>query len=289
MGFQRISTARKTGYPAAEYFGVYAVEDKDILSAVRVLRLPYTTRNGVERISGIQGVVTRRDRSRMGLARKLMEEVHRREKAAGSRFSLLWTSRGQVAHRLYEALGYVDVYTPDLAIVYCARKGTKPRGYDLKKPRSDHVGLIEKLHAKATKGRPGFTPRHLGLVQSLLKLKFINLDSFRLITHDHEPVGYALIQKSLGWPRVEELVTLDKTRPEETISLLESEALGGWLAIRNTAVRDYIETLRERRYGISHLAYYSLLALALDGHPSDMSKALGTTSRSFTCQAIDYF
>lgn len=289
MDFRRISMARKIGYPAAEYFGVYAVEGKEVLAMVRVLRLPYTTREGVEQVAAIQGVVTRRDRQRRGLARTLMEEVHGREKEAGSSLSLLWTGRGQVAHGLYESLGYVDVYTPELAVLHCPRKLMKPKRYELKRVRSEDVGRIEKLHAAATKGRLGFTPRHPGLVPPLLKLGFITLNSLRLIARDSEPVGYALIQKSLGWPRLDELVTLDKADPSEVVSLFESEAPGGWLAIRNTAVRDHLETLRRRRYSISHLANYGLLALALDRRYSDVPGVLGTASGSFTCQMLDYF
>lgn len=289
MDFRRIAEARKTGYPASEYFGVYAVERREVLSMVRVLRLPFTTTKGFERIAAIQGVVTRRDQSRMGLARELMEEVHRREKAAGIRLSLLWTGRNQVAHGLYESLGYSDVYTPEIAVLQCGQKATKPKGYELRKLRKVDTGFIEKLHAKATDGRLGFTPRHPGLASSLLRLGFISSDSFRLIVHDHEPVGYALIQRSLGWPRVEELATLDETEPGDVLSLFESEASGGWLVIRNTTVRDNLETLKARYYGITDLAYYSLLAKALAGGSPATPRTLGTTSRSFTCQMLDYF
>ena len=77
MDFRRVGDARRIGYPAADYFGVYAVEGGEVLSMVRVLRLPFTTPKGVEKIGAIQGVVTRRDRARRGLARKLIEEVHK--------------------------------------------------------------------------------------------------------------------------------------------------------------------------------------------------------------------
>ncbi len=135
LDFSEINHARKMGYPAADYFGVYAMEGTEVLSAVRVIELPFTTPKGVEEIAGVQGVVTRRDSGRTGLARQLLEEVHRREKAAGREFALLWTGRGMVAHGLYEKLGYVDVYTPELAIRHIPKRATEPEGHRLRKAR----------------------------------------------------------------------------------------------------------------------------------------------------------
>jgi predicted acetyltransferase len=79
LDFKKMEEARRSGYPAADYFGVYAVENKQVASAVRVLRIPYTMGDGtVEIVSGIQGVVTRRESSRNGFARQLLSEVHER-------------------------------------------------------------------------------------------------------------------------------------------------------------------------------------------------------------------
>src|SRR3989442_1138551 len=91
LGFKTLKEVTALGYPAADYVGLYAVEDGEAQSMVRVLRIPFSTTEGRETVSAVQGVVTRRDRSRRGLARRLLGEVHHSEKAAGSRISLLWT------------------------------------------------------------------------------------------------------------------------------------------------------------------------------------------------------
>ena len=289
LGFSRMARARKMGYSAADYFGVYAVEGNEILSAVRVIKVPFTTPNGVERIVGIQGVVTRRDQGRTGLARNLLEEVHRREKGAGTKFALLWTGRGQVAHNLYEKLGYVDVYTPELAVGRTSKNPVTSNGYRMRKARSTDFGLIEKLHTEGTKGRPGFTPRPAKVIELAIRLGFAGLDTLRIITKNRRPVGYAQVERILGWPRLEELLLLPEAEPEAVLSLLEAEAHGGWYALRNTAVREHLDLLRRRGYSTSNLAYYSLLAKPLDRENHDMTKELGATSRRFTCQAFDYF
>ena len=106
LDFGRVNEAIKLGYPRADYVGVYAVEKNEIQSVVRVLRVPYTLADGTsETISAIAAVVTRRDRSGKGLARELLEEVHRREAAAGIRFATLWTGLSIFAHNLYKSMG----------------------------------------------------------------------------------------------------------------------------------------------------------------------------------------
>lgn len=156
IDFGRIRKARELGYPTPSYFGVYAVEDGQVMSAVWVLRLPFTDAEGAGTVGGIQGVVTRRDQSRRGLARMLLQEVHRREKASGCKHVMLWTGRGMVAHGLYESLGYQDVYTPELAVKACDR-AQRPTKYELRKVGESEAGILEKLHHEATSGRLGFT------------------------------------------------------------------------------------------------------------------------------------
>jgi GNAT superfamily N-acetyltransferase len=289
FSFSQIAKARKMGYSSADYFGVYAVDGGEILSAVRVIRLPFTTLNGVEHVAGIQGVVTRRDRGRLGLARQLLDEVHRREKTADTRVVLLWTGRGMIAHGLYEKLGYLDIYTPELAVKRVPKKPDVAREYKLKRAHKADLALIEKLHTKATRGKLGFTPRPPQNIEFDVQLGFASIDSLRIVVKAGEPVGYAQVQKLAGWPRLEELVFLPEAEPGKVMSLFEAGAAGGWIALRNTSVREHLGLLESRGYAISNLAYYSLLAKPLDGNGSALAQKLGATSRRFTCQAFDYF
>jgi GNAT superfamily N-acetyltransferase len=286
--FKRFKEARRMGYPSADYVGVYAVEGGEILSAVRVLRLPYTTPKGVQQVAGIQGVVTRRDRGRKGLARELLLEVHRREKAAGSAYSLLWTGRGQVAHSLYENLGYRDVYTPELVTI---RKESRdsPQRYTLKNVKKDGLGSLEMLHGKATAGRLGFTPRPPGIVRSLIHLGFLAKESLRALFRGGKLVGYVILQKQSTWCGLNELVLDSETPVEKVLPALEATAQGGWFVIRNTAARESLSLLRRRGYHYSPFAYYSLLALSLEKPSEDLAEELGTEDPRFTCQQLDYF
>ena len=288
MDFDRIRESRRKGYPVPDYYGVYAVENGQVLSTVRVLALPFTTKDGTEIVAGIQGVVTRRDQGGKGMARELMAEVHRREKASRRRYSMLWTGRYQVAHGFYNFLGYQDVYTPDLAIKKCER-GRRPKKLTLRKIRRSDAKTIEKLHRKSTWGGLGFTPRPTGFAGLILDWGFESLDDLKVIMNDDEPIGYVLLHGgNLGY-KLDELVLLQDNLSNDAFSLIESSVGENWLTVRNTSVRDYRNVLDKRRYSFSTFSYYSLLALSLGEGRIENNEALGCDETSFTCQGLDYF
>jgi GNAT superfamily N-acetyltransferase len=290
--FGRLKEARRLGYPAADYYGVYAVEGGEVQSAVRVLRIPYTLASGsTETVSGICGVATRREWSRRGLARALLGEAHRREAAAGNRFSLLWMGFWNFSHTLYSSIGYADIYTPRLAMRRC--DGPKPRSerqkYELRPARKGDAATIEELHAESTRGRVGFTPRPKSALLPLFALGWVKPDAFRLILSGGEPVGYLQIQKGRGWVKSDEVVLTSRADPGEVASLLQREATPGWLLLQGTFVRDSSALLRRLGYLFTDYLYYGLMARPLEGAPGDIKRKLGTDSRSFTCHFLDYF
>lgn len=108
--------ARSLGIPFADYLGLVAVEGPEVLAQVMVGHYRLTTARGTEEFAGIENVVARPDALRRGLGTALLSEVHRREAESGHRWALLWTQRSWGAHRLYERLGYRDIYSPPTAI-----------------------------------------------------------------------------------------------------------------------------------------------------------------------------
>lgn len=288
--FRRMREARRMGYPAADYFGVYAVEGNEVQSAVRVLRVPYTLANGTtETVSGIQGVVTRREWSRRGLAKALLAEVHRREAAFGNRFSMLWMGFWNFSHTLYSSIGYVDVYTPRLAMRRCNGPKSKRQKYKLTTAKKDDASTIEKLHAESTEGRVGFTPRPKNVLSPLFKLGWVKPDAFRLILSDGEPVGYLQMQKGRGRVKSDEVVLTKRADPAKVTSLLQSEAASGWLVLQGTFVRDSSDLLRRLGYLFTDYLYYGLMVRPLEGVHKDLKRELGTANRAFTCHFLDYF
>lgn len=288
--FRRMKEARRMGYPAADYFGVYAVEGDEVQSAVRVLRIPYTLDSGsTETVSAICGVVTRREWSRRGLARALLGEVHRREATVGKKFCILWMGFWNFSHALYNSIGYVDVYTPRLAMRRCDGPKSEGQKYKLRTIKKSEATTIEKLHAESTKGRVGFTPRPKSVLPPLFKLGFVKPDAFRLILSDGEPVGYLQMQKGRGWVKSDEVVLTERADLGEVASLLQCEAVPGWLLLQGTFVRDASVLLSKLGYSFTDYAYYGLMARPLEGVHKDLKRELGTVNRLFTCHFLDYF
>jgi GNAT superfamily N-acetyltransferase len=290
--FYRTEQARSAGFPSADYFGLYAVEGDRILSTVRVLRLPYTFPDGhTEAISGVLSVITRQDSRGRGLARQLLDEVHARERRAGSRFSLLW-SESITAHRLYESMGYEDVYTPDIATKRAPKRGALHDPYELVTVKDDDVAAIERLHDAATRGRIGFTPRPRGLLGALIEFGLFKPDSFRLILRDGRPIGYLELQEAPGWVSVSEvIVTGDPPDTGDLLSVLERVSAGRWLSFWNTFVCDSREVLEGRGYSFSSLGDSLLMSLPLDKRPETRGQrsVLGTADPRFVCQGLDHF
>jgi GNAT superfamily N-acetyltransferase len=126
------------GYPTSDYYGVYAVEDDQVLSRVETLQLAFRGFEGSQTVVGVADVLTRPEGLGRGFARRLLQEVHRRESARGRAWAFLWTHRTWGAHHLYESLGYEDVYSPPtwLRAIPRAMRQAPPAGYRWRSART---------------------------------------------------------------------------------------------------------------------------------------------------------
>ncbi|MCI4370905.1 MAG: GNAT family N-acetyltransferase, partial [Thermoplasmata archaeon] len=153
-----VRDVRKLPTAASDYFAVYAVEDGQLLSRIETLDLPFRGHHGTQRVVGVSDVVTRPDAVGRGLARTLLREVHRRAVPQGRTWSFLWTHRSWGAHRLYESLGYEDVYSPPSALgpFPSRRRGRRTVGYRVTRERSRTGKRLERILTRSTLGRLGF-------------------------------------------------------------------------------------------------------------------------------------
>ena len=159
----------------ADYFGIFAVDAGTVVGQTFVLRIPYTFPHGTESISGIAGVATRLDHARTGVARRILEEVHRREREAGIGYSTLWTNRSWGAHRLYEKLRVRDVYAPPGAVGVPPARSPRP-GRTVRPGHRSDLEAIEELHSRYTEGRWGFTQRPPNFARSPLRREISDLE-----------------------------------------------------------------------------------------------------------------
>ncbi len=290
--FARLKRAVKEGYPAADYFGLYAVEGKRVLSSVRVLRVPYTFADGhVEKVSAIGSVMTRLDCRGRGLVRGLLDDVHSREREAGINYSTLWCEPSIKAHGLYEFIGYKDVYHPDFATVKPSQRKTGRDAYEFAKVRDADVEEMERIHTLATKHRIGFTPRPKGYVRGLFWYGRFSPDSFRMIVKASRPVGYLQLDAGAVATQVSEVVLLPGgAQALKVLSMLERLAGDTWLWLSDTFVSDNKRLLQRRGYMVSNLNDHVWMVLPLNkSNREDLVKVFGLDDPRFSYHTVDFF
>lgn len=278
------------GYPSSDYFAVYAVEDDKPLAKVEVIHIEFETPKGPEIMSGIAGVVTRRDKSRLGLAKQLLLDVHQREKASGIKYALLWTGRNNKAHNLYESLGYVDIYDPNIALLKTQDNKTNSNDLTIRIAVTNDAELMDDLHSKIISKHLGFRQRSKNFMKILFELEFEKPDSFRIFVSNNTPIGYANFQQNTGWIKSYEVI-IEREYVEAALSLLETEAKGSWLAFANSFVSDTRSLLAKRGYAFSDYTYGTLMACDLDqtSKQENMDVLLGANDPRFVCHGLDHF
>jgi GNAT superfamily N-acetyltransferase len=288
-----IAAWRRRSNAYAEYVGIFAVEGGHVVGQTIVERLPYTFPDGTEAIGAIASVGTRPDRARAGVARKILTEVHRREREAGIRHVALWTNRSWGAHRLYESLGYRDVYAypwavrPPLAV---RRRKVRSRGVRAVRPKD--LPELERLHDRMAEGRIGFCHRPRHLLQTAAAMHEVTPRTELIVAQTRRRIaGYAHLQATPERTVCGELVA--ESNRTRTSLVAEVERRAGELAVafQHTPVSDTPEMFRRRGYTVMDAGWYVLMAGALDREWSARSAIarFGTNDPKFLCLAGDRF
>jgi len=294
QGIEFIRQVRRWGLPASDYYGLYAVEDGEVLSRVESLRLRFTTRQGREDVVGISDVSTRPEGIGRGYARSLLTEVHRREVERGRRWSFLWTHRSWGAHRLYESLGYEDVYSPPTALRPIPRAPGRrlPKNFAWGRVTPTDARRLERILHASTNGRVGFVPRFPGSISLRFRTGWRKPENHRLLLESSKPIGYAHLLENSRWNlTTNEVVVTDEAHLGSMVDALEVLARGRWLTLHTTSfVTDTATVLRERGYRLFPSAHLTLMAKALvESGRSNWNPRSVCQDPSFSCHRGDVF
>jgi GNAT superfamily N-acetyltransferase len=286
-----VALARRPPSRLAEYAGVFGVEQGAVVGQMFVERIPYTFPHGTETVSGIAGVTTRIDHARGGIARQLLEEVHRRERAAGIRHSILWTNRSWGAHRLYEELGYRDVYTPPFAVRTLPSRRRRSTGGKVRAARRSDLRDVELLHAQSGEGRWGFAQRHAGFARREIAAGEYRLEDVLVAVDRGEPCGYSVGGARRGHPRCGELVATSPSARALLRTAVEARSFTGQVTFWDGAVNDMDPELRRRGYVIASAGWFGLMATTFGRERSrgELAREFGTNDPRFRCFSGDRF
>lgn len=271
MGIDQIRAVRRIGLPFSDYYAVYAVEEEQLLARVETSWYTFTGPGGPQTVAAVCDVLTQPTAGRRGFATALLEEVHRREAALGREWSFLWTHRTWGSHRLYERLGYRDVYSPPVALRALPRpeslRDPDPERWVV--PRKAEAKLLEELLAQATQGRQGFVPRFPGSYRARFRLGWRSPRNFRILRDGSQSVGFA--QLAATHPTsvvVNEVVVTGPQHLGSMLDALEAEAAGQWLMFETTTfVADAAPLLKARGYDLYPASHRTMMAKPLGDGP----------------------
>lgn len=277
----------------ADYVGVFAVEDGRVLGQVFVQRIPYAFREGPGRISGIAAVGTRPDRGRHGIARRLLTEVHQREREAGLEFAALWTNRSWGAHTLYERLGYRDIYSSPWVVHGPSRPPRRrSRTPGVRPGRMSDLEDIDRFHDRECESRLGFYRRPSGFSETEVLLGSVDPGKNLLVARrGSKLVGYAHIDPNSSRVLCGELAGDSSAARRLLVSEVMRSAGERPFVFQHTLLRDAPQLFRGHGYVSVPTSWYVMMGADLR-HDWTRDEAVGqfaTDDPRFVCLAGDRF
>jgi GNAT superfamily N-acetyltransferase len=294
LGRDRVEIWQRRTRALAEYVGLFAIEGGHVLGQTLVRRMTYTFGDGPAPVSGIASVGVRPDHARRGVARRLLEEAHRREREAGQRDIFLWTNGSWGAHRLYESLGYRDLYpAPWAALV---PRGTvrprRPGRLRVRPARSTELARIEALRERWSAARTGFTPRPRGSFAASAEAREIDPEHEILVAEARGALeGYAHARGDAHRILCGELVALDPSADSALLARLETVAGRRVLAFRNSVVDEQRRELDRRGYARLSTGWWTLMGTPLERTLGARAarRRYGADDPRFLCHSGDQF
>jgi GNAT superfamily N-acetyltransferase len=277
----------------ADYVGVFAVERGHVLGQTFVKRLPYAFPDGSETIGGVASVGTRPDLARHGVARGILEEVHRREREAGIRFVTLWTNRSWGAHRLYESLGYRDIHPVPWAVRPPRASPASGRpSRAVRTGRASDLPELDRLHDRLLRGRLGFSARPPRTLETLATTGDLDPAARLLVaTSGRSLVGYASVQVARNRALCDELVGSSVGVRRALVTEVERRSNETTVAFCHSAVHDLAPILSAHGYSRLREGWYAYLAAEV-GRAWSVREAVArfaTHDPRFVCMAADRF
>lgn len=270
--------------PFADYVGLCAWDRGRIAAGLLVRRIPFRTRHGDRILAGLGHVATRPEYRRRGLARTLITEAHRRERAQGTPFSLLYTGRSIVAHSLYEGLGYSDIFDFPRGTRLIPRNARGlPSPWRWRRARTSDRSSIEKLHARVVRGRYGF-------IREGHDWRWVPREYFAL-EEGPRLRGYARMERQGNVYACFEAAADSLPARRTLLRAMEHQVAGRWLVLGGTVLRESLPVMDQAHYDLSESSHDVLMATSLTGRMSTtaLSHELGADDPRFAIGNQDFF
>jgi GNAT superfamily N-acetyltransferase len=282
---------RKSGL-LADYAAIFAVEGGEVIGQTIVFRFPYRFPDGAGTLAGIAAVTTRPDRARRHVAQRIFQEIHERERAAGVDHVALWTNSSWGAHRLYERLGYRDVWFPLTAARLVPKRGPSTRRSSIRWARRRDLRALDELHDRVCADRLGFAV-HAGHGLAVdMDLGYLTpKEELRVYWKGSRPEGYASVSVSKARAECWELVAASTEARDALLADAERRARGKFLSLDCSSAADHEKALRARGYRVLRQGWYPFMGTSLRRRLTAKSAIaeFGTGDPRFVCFRSDRF
>lgn len=265
------------------FFTINAVEDDVVLGQMGVFRLPMVSTEGWEDVGGLWAVSTHPAHSGRGIASALLEEAHARMRTAGLRFSTLGTDRYRTAYRLYKQYGYEDVQVHATALADW-ETAHQPTRLCAKSAGSDGYEFVEKVFSNVAQDYLGFSWRHTPFA----RLRLVSLDNIWIISENHLPVGYALVQVEQPLLKITNLALKMGTDAAEAIAAITAQLRSTYVHVKISRPVE-VASLRNAGYQVAHPAWdaFMIKPLLPDVTVEDARRLFGIGTDRFLISWLD--
>jgi GNAT superfamily N-acetyltransferase len=255
------------GRPYQEYSSLVAIEGRRVLARVGVIRVELRDREGSEPVLGVSDVITDPSALRRGLATRLVAAAHEQARSEGLTKAFLGTRRSWGAHRGYEKIGYVDVYSgPRLLRAIPAARSRRSSRFHARRGRRSDVPLLQSILDAASVGRVGFIPRSPRSFEARFRLRWREPKDYLILLDGRTPVGYASLSSGTRHVLCTEAVPIRPSLGRPLLDAIERTAAGKWLGFGTTTfMNDLAREFHRRRYLTVDRAHSVLMVCPLRG------------------------
>ena len=277
----------------SDYVGVFAVENEHVVGQIFSLRLPYAFRDGPGTLTGIAAVSTRADLAHRGVAKRLLLEIHQREREDGIDYAGLWTNRSWIAHEFYEKLGYRDVYSPPWAIHAPVRgPAGATRGVTIQGGRMGDLDELEELGEDHARDRLGFYRRPKGSARAAALAGDVDPTKAFLVARKGRAVmGYAHVDANPFRVICGEMVGRTPGSERALRDAVSRKKPGVPFIFQHSVVADRPDVFRPPEYALLRGGWYGFMGMALKERWTQKRAVaqFATADPRFVCFAGDRF
>ncbi len=289
---EKVKLIRRLDSRSQDYYGIYALDnDGKAVSQVVVLHIDTQTREGREKVAGIQGVATLPGHLRRGASTALMRRAHELARERGIRIAFLLTSSSLVAHRMYVKLGYTTLATFDRGYKRIARKTGKQRRVQLRNFNVGAASKLDELFASQTTGRLGFIHRQDRFIAMLVKTYQATPQKVKIAYSGGKVVGYVRVESEADVVSTNEVVGLDDSTRHSVLDEVERQPHARWAHCYALCDARISKLYQRRGYRLHKPSFGRVMAASVDGSLTndEIARFYGRDEKLFVIYSSDCF